>query len=124
MDLDNDAIVFNHLQTKSLFENGMSAGRGKAVTNEYIAAAYSAGNLDILRNKLNDFDYVNIKSFLPSLEGLSMAGSNVSIGDINVNLYEAKLENDADYDEVARKVGNAFSKQLQKNGLSLAGYAW
>ena len=124
VDLDNDAIVFNHLQTKSLFENGMSAGRGKAVTNEYIAAAYSAGNLDILRNKLNDFDYVNIKSFLPSLEGLSMAGSNVSIGDINVNLYEAKLENDADYNEVARKVGNAFSKQLQKNGLNLAGYAW
>ena len=87
-------------------------------------AFLSAEDTANMRAMLDAFSHVNVKSFLPSLEGLSMAGSNVSIGDINVNLYEAKFENDADYDEVARKVGNAFSKQLQKNGLNLAGYAW
>jgi hypothetical protein len=44
VNLADDAIVFNHLQTKSLLEKGMSPGRGKAVTNERIATSYAKGN--------------------------------------------------------------------------------
>ena len=44
VDLANDAIVFNHLQTQRLFKNGMSPDRGKAVTNERVAAAFAHGN--------------------------------------------------------------------------------
>ena len=44
VDLANDAIVFNHLQTERLFKNGMSPDRGKAVTNERVAAAFAHGN--------------------------------------------------------------------------------
>ena len=46
IDLDDDAIVFNHLQTKSLLEKGMSSGRGKAVTNERNAVAFATGNIN------------------------------------------------------------------------------
>ena len=46
IDLDPDAIVFNHLQTESLLNTGMSSGRGKALTNEKRAAAYAKGNIN------------------------------------------------------------------------------
>lgn len=45
VNLDSDAIVFNHLQTRSLFENGMSTTRGRAVTNERKAVAFARGNI-------------------------------------------------------------------------------
>ena len=43
VDLDPDAVVFNHLQTKKLLANG-KAGRGKAVTNERRATSMATGN--------------------------------------------------------------------------------
>ena len=45
VDLSKDAIVFNHLQTKSLLDKGMSTGRGKAVTNERNAISFAKGNI-------------------------------------------------------------------------------
>ena len=44
VDLDKDAIVFNHLQTESLLKNG-KAGRGKAKTNERNAVGMATGNV-------------------------------------------------------------------------------
>ena len=44
VDLPDDAIVFNHLQTKRLLGTG-SSGRGKAVTNEKKATAHATGNI-------------------------------------------------------------------------------
>ena len=46
VNLADDAIVFNHLQTKSLLEKGMSSGRGRAVTNERKAISYAKGNVN------------------------------------------------------------------------------
>ena len=46
VDLADDAIVFNHLQTQSLLTKGMSNTRGRAVTNEQNAVAYAHGNLN------------------------------------------------------------------------------
>lgn len=43
VDLADDAIVFNHLQTKKLLQNG-SAGRGTAITNEKKATSMATGN--------------------------------------------------------------------------------
>ena len=44
VDLDKDAIVFNHLQTQRLLANG-STGRGKAITNEHNATSMATGNV-------------------------------------------------------------------------------
>ncbi len=46
VDLADDAIVFNHLQTKSLLNKGTSSGRGKAITNERKAVSYATGNIN------------------------------------------------------------------------------
>ena len=44
VNLPDDAIVFNHLQTKKLMSTG-SAGRGSAVTNEKKATSFATGNV-------------------------------------------------------------------------------
>ena len=44
VNLNKDAIVFNHLQTQSLLANG-HGGRGKAVTNERNAISMATGNI-------------------------------------------------------------------------------
>ena len=46
VDLADDAIVFNHLQTEQLLKHGMSSGRGRAVTSERNAVAFAQGNVD------------------------------------------------------------------------------
>jgi len=43
VDLPDDAIVFNHLQTRSLMSNGHST-RGKTTTTEQKALAFATGN--------------------------------------------------------------------------------
>ena len=45
VDLPDDAIIFNHLQTKKLLSNG-KGGRGNPVTNEKNAVSYATGNVD------------------------------------------------------------------------------
>ena len=47
VDLDDDAIVFNHLQTKKLLSTG-KAGRGTPITNEKKAVAYASGTGEAL----------------------------------------------------------------------------
>lgn len=57
VDLANDAIVFNHLQTQSLLEKGSSKTRGKAITNERAAVSYAHGTgiaLDTGRGNVRD----------------------------------------------------------------------
>ena len=44
VDLADDAIVFNHLQTQRLLKNG-HAGTGKPVTNERNATSFATGNV-------------------------------------------------------------------------------
>ena len=45
VDLADDAIVFNHLQTQQLLKNGMSPSRGKALTSEKNAIAFAQGHM-------------------------------------------------------------------------------
>ena len=71
VDLPRDAIVFNHIKTKQLLNNG-STGRGKSVTNDMVAAGeahamtaakYKQANIDplvstiqTLQNAINRID--------------------------------------------------------------------
>ena len=48
VDLANDAIVFNHLQTRRLMEQGEIGSRGKAFTNERTAVAFAKGKIPLL----------------------------------------------------------------------------
>ena len=44
VDLASDAIVFNHLQTRQLLNNGSASTYGKPVTNERKATSFAKGN--------------------------------------------------------------------------------
>lgn len=46
VNLSDDAIVFNHLQTEQLLTKGTSSQRGKAITNERKAVSYAKGNIN------------------------------------------------------------------------------
>ena len=50
--------------------------------------------------------------------------NNTNVGDIYITINQAELKDDADYDEVAKRIGQAFTKQMSKNGLNLSGYAF
>lgn len=45
VDLPDDAIVFNHLQTKKLLGSGGMVGTGEPITNERKAVAFASGNV-------------------------------------------------------------------------------
>lgn len=62
--------------------------------------------------------FVKVSSFsIPDFD--EIGSNNTSVGDINITINQAELKSDADYEEVARKVGNAFTKQLSKSGLNI-----
>lgn len=83
-----------------------------------------ATDTKLLRSMLDAFTYVKTTPYMTHLDNSNFGNGSVNVGDVNVNLYEAKLEDDADYDTIAQKVGKAFTKQLQKDGFNLAQYAW
>ena len=76
----------------------------------------------LLRGMLDAFDYVSVPSFHTPDFSSMMTGNTV--GDINITINQAELKEDADYDKVAKKIGRAFTKELGKQGLSLAGYSF
>ena len=51
-------------------------------------------------------------------------GSGVSIGNVNIEITEASFANDADIDAVAQRVGDAFVKELSKQGFRTPNYAF
>ena len=73
---------------------------------------------------LDMFTYVKNTPYMTNVNSDMFGRPSVSIGDVNVNLYEAKLEDDADYNKIATKVGEVFTKELQKNGMNIANYSW
>ena len=67
-------------------------------------------------------NYIRVNPFMSNI-GSEMFGGN-SVGDINITINEADLGSDADIDDVARKVGSAFVKELSHQGLHLANYSF
>ena len=85
-------------------------------------AFLSARDTENIRSMLDAFNYVRVASpFVPSASMLS--SNNTQVGDINITINQAELKDDADFDEVARRVGQAFTKELSKQGLNLSRYA-
>lgn len=72
-------------------------------------------------------DYMNswstfssISPYMTQVASDDTYNNTVNVGDINIALYEAKLEDDADYDTIATKVGQKFAKELSKQGVRVA----
>ena len=85
-------------------------------------AFLSARDTENMRAFLNAFDYVSVNHMF-SRPDPSMYQSNSTIGDINITINQAEINNDTDIDKLAQRVGQAFTKELSRQGLNLAGYA-
>ena len=78
----------------------------------------------MIRKWLDQAKYVRFKSPFSHIDTGSFGGAGFTIGDVNVTITEAQFQEDADYEEVARRVGEAFVKELGKQGLNMANYAF
>jgi len=86
-------------------------------------AFLSTVDVENIRALTKALSFVTVPSFnLPNLD--SFNGNSQTVGDINITINQAELKSDADYEEVARKVGQAFTKQLSKEGFNLRSYAF
>ena len=92
-------------------------------TPSHPEAFLSAYDTETIRGLIDAFNYVRVNpGFAPGAEYFN--GGNQTIGDIIININQAELKDDADYQEVARRVGAEFTKQLAKEGLTLTGYSF
>lgn len=66
-------------------------------------------------------------NFRPTISNIDSekytAGRMLSLENLTVNINEATLSQDADYEEVAARVGQALVKELAKEGLTTANYS-
>ena len=77
----------------------------------------------ILRSMLDTFTYIKNSPYMSYIDP-SMYGNNTNVGDINITINQAELKSDADIDNLARKIGKSFTKEMQKQGLNLSGYTF
>lgn len=86
-------------------------------------AFLDAYDTSLLRSMLDAFKYASSNIQMTNIGNEMFGGSNnASIGEVNIEITEASFKEDADYEEVARRVGDAFTKELAKSGFSTANY--
>lgn len=83
-------------------------------------AFLSSIDTKMIRALTDALNFLRVDQFaLPSANSYS---NSSTVGDINITINQAELKDDADYEDVARRVGKAFTKELSKNGFNLTGY--
>ena len=85
-------------------------------------AFLSSMDTKLMRSFLNAFDYVSTGHFLSPTSDMFSGSTNV--GDIHITINQAELKKDADYEDVARRIGKAFTREMSKSGLNLSAYSF
>lgn len=81
----------------------------------------SGVSLENLRNSMLD-TRIHLPNLSPSIDPATIGGNVANIGDVNVTIEEAELNDDRDYDEIAQIVGEKFAKEISKQGINIAKY--
>lgn len=87
-------------------------------------AFLSADDTQMIRTLIDGWKYVAMQPTVTNVDGLLGRGSSNTIGQVNVTLNEAQFNTDEDYELVAQKVGEAFTKELAKTGFKTASFAF
>lgn len=86
-------------------------------------AFLSADDTALVRSMLDAWQFVAHQPTITNVDSaLGRGNSGTTFGDIHIEITEASFAEDADYDEVARRVGDAFTKELAKQGFRTASY--
>jgi len=76
----------------------------------------------LIQSLTDTLRYVYVAS--PLMPPSDLIGNNSNtIGDVHVTINQAELKSDADFEDVARRVGQVFTKELTKQGFNLSNYA-
>lgn len=81
----------------------------------------SGVSLESLRNSMLD-TRIHLPNLSPSIDPSTIGGNIANIGDVNITIEEAELNDDRDYDEIAQIVGEKFAKEISKQGINIAKY--
>lgn len=81
----------------------------------------SGVSLENLRSSMLD-TRIHLPNLSPSIDPSTIGGNIANIGDVNVTIEEAELNDDRDYDEIAQIVGEKFAKEISKQGINIAKY--
>lgn len=81
----------------------------------------SGVSLENLRSSMLD-TRIHLPNLSPSIDPAAIGGNIANIGDVNVTIEEAELNDDRDYDEIAQIVGEKFAKEISKQGINIAKY--
>lgn len=123
-------IVERHRQMKNSIKAYASGGMvdytgpawvdGTKTRPEAFLDAIDTENIRRLTEALN---YVSVAPMMTPSSDL-MQGNTQNIGDINITINEAKINNDYDVAKLADQVSSQFTKALSKRGLNLTQYAF
>lgn len=86
-------------------------------------AFLSADDTSMIRSLLDSWKYIKTKPVISNIDSLFGGRGDTNVGEVNVVINQAELKEDADFEEVARRVGEAFTKELAKQGFNTAAYA-
>lgn len=81
----------------------------------------SGVSLESLRDSMLD-TRIHLPNLSPSIDPSTIGGNIANIGDVNITIEEAELNDDRDYDEIAQIVGEKFAKEISKQGINIAKY--
>lgn len=84
-------------------------------------AFLDAEDTQLIRKMVDSLNYVSLKSGIWPDSGMFSSGST-TYGNISITINQAELKDDADYEDVARRVGKAITKEMSKKGYNLTGY--
>jgi len=87
-------------------------------------AFLSAADTELMRNMLDAASYLAFRPTISNIDGNAFGKGGINVGDVNITITEASFKEDADYEKVAERVGEAFVKQLGRQGLNMANYSF
>jgi hypothetical protein len=88
-------------------------------------AFLSAEDTALIRSWLDQAKYTNFRMRMSNIDSTMFSGNGGNtIGDVNITITEAQFKEDADYEKVAERVGEAFVKELNKQGLITPAYSF
>ena len=88
---------------------------------ESFLSAVDTANVRMMLDQLN---YIKKLPTISRVPDGSFVNNETSIGDVYVTINEAEINGDQDIDELAKKVGQSFVKQLSRSGFNTANYAF
>ena len=77
----------------------------------------------LLRAFLDEARYVKVNMPTLAIDDSMASGSN-TVGEVNITINEATISSDEDIDELAKKIGESFTRELTVNGFNTSKYSF